>query len=72
MELIALLLILALGAGGGAWAMFGYMTQTQPERERALRAELEALQAAQRLSIAAWQARHHMAEIVRGDVIDEL
>lgn len=51
--------------------MRDYMTYTQPERERALRDELEVLQSAQRLSVAAWQARQHMAGIVRGDVIDE-
>ena len=65
MELLAIFFILGLAASGGAWAMWEYMTQTQPERERALRAELDALQAAQRLSIAAWQARQHMAEVVR-------
>ena len=70
MEFLILFLIIALAAVGGAGAMFEYMTYTQPERERALRAELDALQAAQRLSLAAWQARQHMADIVRGDVID--
>lgn len=71
MEPISLFLALAAAAGGGAWAMRDYMTYTQPERERALRDELEVLQSAQRLSVAAWQARQHMAGIVRGDVIDE-
>ena len=69
-EFVAIFLILALAAAGGAWVMFVYMTEAQPERERALRAELDALQAAQRLSLAAWQARQHMADIVRGNIID--
>ena len=51
--------------------MRDYMIYTQPERERVLRDELEVLQSAQRLSVAAWQARQHMAEIVRGDVTGE-
>ncbi|MEX0825949.1 MAG: hypothetical protein WD184_04230 [Acidimicrobiia bacterium] len=71
MELLGVFLILAAALIGGGWAMYEYMTYTQPERERALRDELEALQAAQRLSIAAWQARQYMAGVVRGDVIDE-
>ncbi len=71
MEILAIFFILILAAGGGAWGMFEYMTYTQPERERALRAELDALQAAQRLSLAAWQARQHMAQVVRGEYVDE-
>ena len=71
MEILALFVVLALAIVGGGWAVHEYMVDTQPERERALRDELEAMYAAQRLSIAAWQARQHMAEIVRGDVIDE-
>lgn len=63
-------LIIALAVAGGGWAMYEYMAYAQPERERALRAELDALQAAQRLSVAAWQARQHMAEVVRGTVDD--
>ncbi len=70
-ELLAVFFLLILAAGGGAWGMFEYMTYTQPQREQALRAELDALQAAQRLSLAAWQARQHMAEVVRGEIIDE-
>lgn len=71
MEILALFLVLALAIVGGGWAVYEYMVYTQPDRERALRDELEAMHAAQRLSVAAWQARQHMAEIVRGDVIDE-
>ena len=62
---------------GGVESLIGHpatMTHagyTQPERERVLRDELEVLQSAQRLSVAAWQARQHMAEIVRGDVTGE-
>lgn len=71
MEILALFVVLAMAIIGGGWAMHEYMVYTQPERERALRDELEALQAAQRLSIAAWQARQYMADVVRDDVIDE-
>ena len=49
----------------GAWMMYEHMANTQPERELVLRSELEALQATHRLSIAAWQARQDMAEVVR-------
>jgi len=67
MEFVILVMILVLAASGGAWAMFEYMSLTQPEREEALQAEFDALQSAQRLSIAAWQARQHMADVVRMD-----
>jgi len=70
MEILAIFFMVILAVGGGVWGMFEYMTYTQPERERALRAELDALQAAQRLSLAAWQARQHMAEVIRGEIID--
>jgi hypothetical protein len=69
-ELLAVFVILALSVCLGAWAMNTYRTYTQPERERALRAELDAMHAAQRLSLAAWQARQQMAEIVRDDPAD--
>ncbi len=71
MDTLAIFFILILAVGGGAWGMFEYMTYTQPERERALRAELDALQAAQRLSLAAWQARQHIAQVVRDEYVDE-
>ncbi len=71
MELLAIFFILILAVGGGAWGMIEYMRYTQPMREQALRSELEALQAAQRLSLAAWQARQHMAEVIHGEIIDE-
>ena len=70
MEALAIFVIMVLAAVGGAWAMFEYRTFTQPDRERALRAELDALQAAQRLSIAAWQARQHMSDLVHGNSVD--
>lgn len=65
MEVFVLVILVVASAAGGAWAMFEYLANTAPERERALRTELEALQATQRLSIAAWQARQAMADEAR-------
>ena len=63
--LVLIIVLMLLAAGFGAWGMQQYLELTRPEREQALVAELEALRAAQRLSISAWQARMAMAEEAR-------
>lgn len=61
MELLALLFLVGLLVGG---VLASYFVPGPSEREEASQAELNALRAVNRLSLAAWQARQAMREEV--------
>jgi len=59
--LIVLVLVLGVVAGAGIAIWHGWHSS---EREQVLLAELEALRAVNRLSVAAWQARQALRQEV--------
>ena len=65
----SMFLLLAAVAYGGA-LMYLLMSDVMRERQEPLLVELDALQTAQRLGFAAWQARQDMAVAVREGLAD--
>lgn len=59
--MVALVVIIFLtGLALGAAVATGWLEETRESRVEALKAEMEALQAAQRLSALAWETRQEM------------
>lgn len=55
-----ILIIFVIGVALGAAGSIAWFEETRESRVEALKAEMEAMQAAQRLSALAWETRHEM------------
>lgn len=62
-DFLGFTMLLLLAVGVGVLGAREFYVRRRPQREARLMAELEALRATQRLSLAAWAARQAMREM---------